>query len=226
MNFSLTERKQMSIPELDTIIDEVSKPKLVVLASRPAIGKTWFLLTMLRRIAVEENIPAGFISLEMSGASILLRLISLETMIPTELIKKKQISAEESIKMKEAAEKLSKAPIHVIDTPSMTIADIKDWIKHIVISQSAKIVFIDYLGLIQSSKNLLNKQKRQTEIVSILKSMVEEFGISIIVSEQINRNLDNHQSQQYLKTFSDSADLVLLLDRESNEPVTNIIRVK
>ena len=190
-------------PELNAVCNEVIDPKLIVLASPPSLGKTSLALAMMCHIAVKKNIPCGLFSLEMDACHIGLRLLSIET-----------------------KENLSKAPIVIVDTPMMSIEELNCAIQYMVHNNSVKVVFIDYLGLIQGSTYFQNRYEHQLEIISTLKNMVDEFGISIIVNVQLHRDKSDTTRQSHFDNIAEQADTLLLLDRdtETNEPMVKIVR--
>ena len=196
--------------ELDSVYEELNESGLIVIASRPGRGKTSLALAMMRRIAIKKQIPAAFFSFDAEASVIGLRLLKQEAATSGELTD-----------MTEAARKLSAAPIYLDDTSPMSITDICERIKAIVLSKSVKTVFIDYLGLIQGDKDV-PRQEQLTEIRKTLKNIGKELRIKIIVLEQISRESKNIQHEA--ETISLEADSVLLLDVESGNPSIKIIK--
>ena len=188
-------------PDLDAmyaICNKVKEPKLIVLASRPGLGKTTLALVMLWYIAVMESIPSALFSLGMNAYHIGLRLLSFDK-----------------------AERLSKAPIIIVDEPNMSIAEIHSRIQYLASEYSVKTVFIDYLSLIQGDEELSRKEQI-AEIRKSLKKMARESGVSIVALEQISRESKNIQRD--LEIISPVADTVFLLDCESGNLLVKTIK--
>ena len=180
------------------ICSKVMEPKLIILASRPGLGKTTLALHMLCYIAIAESIPSALFSLEMDAYHIGLRLLSLAK-----------------------TEELSKAPIIIVDEPNMSISKIHSRIQYLVSEDSVKTVFIDYLGLIHGDEELSRKEQI-TEIRKSLKNMARELGVSIVALEQISRESKNIQRD--LEIISLGADTVFLLDGESGNLLVKTIK--
>ena len=200
------------ISELNLLTGGFTAPELVVLASRPGLGKSTLAITMLRNIAIEKNIPAGFFSLEIDGYHLIQRLLAQEAMIPVSLLRKGRISESDFIKLVGITKKLSNAPAYFIDIAQISIKKIYHWIKHMILEKAVKVVFIDYLGLIKSETILSKRLERKIEILSELKNMTRELGITIIALEQIGRNFKGIELQRQLERTTEQADMVLHLE--------------
>ena len=200
------------IPQLDLITGGFMPPELVILASRPSSGKTSLALAMVRHIAIENNFPVGFLSLEMETSNLKQRLLAQEAMIPLAALRENEISESNVVKLNEKQERLSNAPIYINDDCQIAKTDMYSWIKRMVSENAVKIIFIDYLGLIRNEDNSITIHEHKTAILVELKNMAQELGIAIIALDQINRDLNNSHAQRQLEIKAEQADTVLLLD--------------
>ncbi|MBR4805411.1 MAG: replicative DNA helicase, partial [Bacteroidales bacterium] len=128
---------------------------LVIIAGRPGMGKTAFVLTMARNMAVEFNIPVAFFSLEQAPTQLIERLLVAETGLPSEKIKGSvKMAQADWVQLDDSMRRLVEAPIYIDDTPSLSIIDLRAKARRLVKTNGVKIIIIDYLQLMTGSKEL------------------------------------------------------------------------
>ena len=208
------------LSNLDSITQGFQKADLIIIAGRPSIGKTAFILNISANILKYSKLPVLFFSLEMSREQILYRLISMETNIEQIRLKTGNLNEDEWKKLNRVFGIISKLPLFVDDNPKISISYIRSRIKEILLDQGRiGLVVIDYLQLIQDNK--LGSQNRVQELSFItrsLKIIAREFNIAIVVLSQLNRNIENRgEKKPILSDLRESgsieqdADLVLIL---------------
>lgn len=186
------------IPSGFTKVDELTAgwqpTDLIIVAARPAMGKTAFTLTMARNIAVNEKIPVAFFSLEMSSVQLITRLISSETGIGSDKLRSGKLSAEEWNALSNNISNLENAPLYIDDTPSLSIFDLRAKARRMVSQYGIKIIIIDYLQLMTTGGGTKGTGNREQEISTIsrnLKALAKELDVPVIALSQLSRNVES-----------------------------------
>lgn len=180
--------------ELDRMTAGFQPGTLIILAARPAMGKTAFALTMARNMAVELKKPVAFFSLEMTGVELAMRLISGEAQIPGDKLKKGDLAPHEVIQLEQRTQKLNDAKIFIDDTPQLTIYELRAKCRRLKDHHNIQMVFIDYLQLMSAGTDALNRNgNREQEISTIsrqLKALSKELGIPVLAMSQLSRAVE------------------------------------
>ena len=184
------------IPSGFTRLDELTagwQPSdLVILAARPGMGKTAFVMSMAKNMAIDFNIPVAIFSLEMSSVQLITRMISSETGISSSKLKKGDLEDHEWQQLKVKVQKLADAPIFIDDTPSLSIFDLRAKARRLASQHGVKIVIIDYLQLMTagSSKGGGNREQEISMISRNLKALAKELEIPVIALSQLSRAVE------------------------------------
>lgn len=190
MELTNTERGIPSgFPSLDKTTGGWQNSNLIVIASRPSVGKTTFALNIARNAATEYNIPVAFFSLEMSSAQLSRRLIIQETGLSKEgETGFRDIYTTEWQQLEGKLEKLSKAPLYIDDTPGLSVKDFREKVKELVEEKNVRLVVIDYLQLMSGPEEFRGQREKElTFIIRSLKSAAKEFALPIIAFSQLSR---------------------------------------
>ena len=165
---------------------------LVIIAARPAMGKTAFVLTMARNMAVEHNIPVALFSLEMSSLQLVKRLLIPESGLSADKIKGGQkLASYELVQLNEKIKNLAKAPLYIDDTPSLSIYEFRSKARKLVRSSGVKIIIVDYLQLMSGPPELKGMREQEVSAISrALKSIAKELNIPIIALSQLSRAVE------------------------------------
>lgn len=174
--------------DLDKSINGLNNSDLIILAARPAMGKTSFALNLLLNITKLENKSVLFFSLEMSKSQLYQRLLSIETDIHLHNIKNKFLDDDARKKIEIASSNLSKSNIFIEDSPNISVLEIEEYAKKIKNNGKLGLIIVDYLQLIKSGDN---SQQEISDISRSLKSLARELDIPIIVLSQLSRNIEN-----------------------------------
>jgi len=216
---------------LDSYTDGFQKSELIIIAGRPSVGKTSFGLNISLNVLKETRLPVLFFSLEMSAQQLMYRLLSIETRLDQTKFKTGLLNTEDWKKIDVVMRILGKIPVHLHDTPNLSSADVRKVLKTFSNTYpQIGLVVIDYLQLMQEplSKNL-NRSQEISLITRELKNIAREFTVPIIALSQLSRTIDGRiDPKPMLSDLRDSgsieqdADLVLMLYKNKQKPVTNL----
>lgn len=179
--------------EIDDMTSGWQSPDLVIIAARPAMGKTAFVLSMARAMAMDYGIPVAIFSLEMSKTQIMTRLIVNHTEIPNDKIKRGNLDQEELRQLNEGLDPLYEAPLFIDDNAGLSIFDLRSKARRLVREHDVKMIVIDYLQLMTASGMRANTNREQevSMISRSLKQLAKELNIPIIALSQLNRSVEN-----------------------------------
>ena len=167
---------------------------LIILAARPAMGKTACALSMARNIAVDFKRPVAFFSLEMTGEELAMRLISGEARLAGDKLKKGELTDSERVQLDTRTQVLHNAPLYIDDTPQLTIYELRAKCRRLKQRYNIGMVFIDYLQLMHAGNDVLNRNgNREQEISTIsrqLKALSKELGIPVLAMAQLSRAVE------------------------------------
>lgn len=178
--------------ELDRVTSGWQKSDLVILAARPGMGKTAFVLSMARNTAVKFNMPVAVFSLEMSSVQLVNRLIASESGIPAQKLRKGNLEDHEWIQLNQQITQLSEAPLFIDDTPALTIFELRAKCRRLVKNHGVQLVVIDYLQLMHagSSNKSGNREQEISTISRSLKSIAKELNVPMIALSQLSRAVE------------------------------------
>jgi replicative DNA helicase len=170
---------------------------LVIIAARPAMGKTAFVLSMAKNMAVDNKVPVALFSLEMSNVQLVNRLIVNVCEITGEKIKSGQLAPHEWAQLDYKIRDLYDAPLYVDDTPSLSVFELRTKARRLVREHGVKMIIIDYLQLMNASG--MSYGSRQEEVSTIsrsLKGLAKELNIPIIALSQLNRGVEGREGYE------------------------------
>ena len=181
--------------KLDAMTSGWQNSDLIIIAARPAMGKTAFVLSMARNMAVDRKIPIAMFSLEMSNVQLVNRLLVNVCEISGEKIKSGQLAKYEWQQLDHRMNDLFGAPLYVDDTPSLSVFELRTKARRLVRDCQVKMIIIDYLQLMNASG--MSYGSRQEEVSTIsrsLKGLAKELNIPIIALSQLNRSVEQRTS--------------------------------
>jgi replicative DNA helicase len=181
---------------LDKITSGWQNSDLIIIAARPSMGKTAFVLSMAKNMAVNFNIPIAVFSLEMSNVQLVNRLIVNVVELSGEKIKTGQLAEYEWHQLDSKVNSLYDAPIYIDDTPGLSVFELRTKARRLVKEHQVKCVIIDYLQLMNAGDVLSGSREREVSFISnSLKNLAKELNIPIIALSQLNRNIDIRTNQ-------------------------------
>ncbi|WP_270768564.1 replicative DNA helicase [Segatella buccae] len=179
---------------LDGITSGWQASDLVIIAGRPAMGKTSFALSIAKNIAVDYREPIAFFSLEMNNVQLVNRLISNVCEISGHKILSGQLDDPDWERFDKNLRKLTGAPIYVDDTPGLSVFELRTKARRLVREKGVKIIMIDYLQLMNASgMRFGNRQEEVSTISRSLKGLAKELNIPILALSQLNRTVENRE---------------------------------
>ena len=219
---SRTDQEYSGLPtgirELDRVIMGLNKTDLILLASRPGMGKTSFSLNIAEHVGIVKNKKVAIFSLEMSKEQLVSRMLSTQAKISGQNLRLGKLNEKEWMNLIEAGDVLSKAPIYIDDTPGITIPEMKAKLRRL---GDVDLVIIDYLQLMSSSKRIDNRVQEISEITRNLKIMAKELDVPVLTLSQLSRASEQRADHKpMLSDLRDSgsieqdADIVMFLYRE------------
>jgi replicative DNA helicase len=205
---------------LDRVTSGWQKSDLVIIAARPGMGKTAFVVSALRNAAVEFKIPVAIFSLEMASLQLVNRLISAEAELESEKIKKGNLAEFEWQQLVHKTTSLSSAPIFIDDTPALSILELRAKCRRLKAEHNIQLIVIDYLQLMKGEVG----GNREQEIASIsraLKGIAKELNVPVIALSQLSRGVETRggDKRPQLSDLRESgsieqdADIVMFLYR-------------
>lgn len=177
--------------KLDKLTSGWQNSDLIIIAARPAMGKTAFVLSMAKNMAVNYNLPTAIFSLEMSNLQLVNRLVSNVCELPSEKIKSGQLSPMEWDQLMARIKHLYGAPLFIDDTPSLSIFELRTKARRLVREHNVKIIIIDYLQLMNASGMKFGSREQEVSMISrSLKQLAKELNIPVIALSQLNRSVE------------------------------------
>ncbi|MFT5580864.1 MAG: replicative DNA helicase [Lentimonas sp.] len=176
---------------LDKLTAGWQKSDMIVIAARPAMGKTAFVLSMARNCAVDYNQAVALFSLEMSSVQLVKRLIASEARLPADKLRKGDLKDHEFQQLHSRISKLSQAPIYIDDTPGISIFDLRAKCRRLKSQKNIDIIIIDYLQLMTAGvKNGGNREQEISLISRSIKEIAKELNVPIIALSQLSRSVE------------------------------------
>ena len=214
---------QTGFHNLDKLTSGWQNSDLIIIAARPAMGKTAFVLSMAKNMAVDYNTPVAIFSLEMSNLQLVNRLISNVCEIEGEKIKSGRLSRQEWEQLNSRVRSLFSAPLYVDDYPSLSILELRTKARRLVKEHGVKIIIIDYLQLMNATGMKFGSREQEVSMISrSLKQLAKELNIPVIALSQLSRKVEERNDGNKRPQLSDlresgaieqDADIVCFIHR-------------
>lgn len=205
-------------PDLDSLTTGFQDSEMIIIGARPSIGKTAFALSMAANIAIKQKIPCGFFTLEMSNMSLMLRLIAQESRINSNSLRTGMLSKKDFGKLAEAAGRIYESPLVIDDTPNIPLLDLRSQARRMVQKHGVRIIFIDYIGLVNPEEKSTPRHEQMAEISRSLKALARELNIPVVVLSQVGRQTEGKApglaDLRESGAIEQDADIVMFLHRE------------
>jgi len=206
--------------DVDNVLAGLQESNLIILAARPGIGKTAFLLNIASHVAVKESAPVLIFSLEMSQEELGDRLLVAHAGIDSWRLKTGKLEDEDFDKLQEAMGVLAEAPIYIDDTPGLSIMEMRTKARRQQMEKGLKMVIVDYLQLMDSGRHYDNRVQEVSIVSQSLKNLARELKVPVIAASQLNRQVEARGTKKpQLADLRESgsieqdADLVMFLYR-------------
>jgi replicative DNA helicase len=208
--------------ELDDKLTGLHEDELIIVAGRPAMGKSTFVLNLIRNVGVAQGLPAVLYTLEMSAENIVQNVLCAQSKLDAQKLRKMTLTEEDNVHLLKSSDLLNRAPIWIDDTPAISLAELRGKTRRLKAKHDIQLCVIDYLQLMMASSQARNRSREQEigEISRGLKALAKELKIPVIALSQLNRKAeDRSDNRPILSDLRESgsieqdADVVILLHR-------------
>lgn len=210
--------------DLDKLTSGLQPSDLILIAARPSMGKTAFVLNIAQHVAVRDKKAVAFFSLEMSKEQLVQRMLCAEAPIDAQRLRNGELDDNGWKNLVNVADRLAGAPIFIDDTAGITIMEMRSKARRLKIEHDLKLIIIDYLQLMQGSSGNKRSENRQQEISEIsrsLKALARELKVPVIALSQLSRGVESRQVKKPMLSdlresgsLEQDADIVAFLYRE------------
>ena len=176
--------------DLDNMLTGMHAGELLLVAARPAMGKTAFVLNIAHHLAVMKHIPVGFFSLEMSKEQLASRILAVDAMVGSKSMKVGDLSDDDWDKVIESTEAVANSPLYIEENSSVTISELRSIARKWKQNYGVQVIMIDYLQLMSPSRAVESRQQFIAEVSRALKNLAKELKIPIIALSQLSRAVD------------------------------------
>ena len=207
--------------DLDRMLNGLQKSDLIIIAARPAMGKTSFCLNIAQNAALKSGVPVAVFSLEMSKEQLVTRMLTSEAMVDQHRVRAGELEDEDWLRLTEVAGMLAKAPIYIDDTPGLTIRELRARARRLKQERNVGLIIIDYLQLLGGSRRVESRQQEISEISRSLKGLAKELDVPVVALSQLSRAVEARQDKKPIMSdlresgsLEQDADIVMFIYRE------------
>lgn len=207
--------------ELDELTNGLHAGQMIIIAARPAMGKSTLALDIARSASIKNKLTTAFFSLEMSQMEIVMRLLSAEANVKLKHIRNGGMTNEDWDRLQRKLGSIEDAPLFIDDSPNLTMMEIRAKARRLKQRHDLKLVIIDYMQLMSSGRRVESRQLEVSEFSRQIKLLAKELEIPVIALSQLNRGPEMRQDRKPMLSdlresgsLEQDADIVLLLHRE------------
>lgn len=207
--------------DLDNMLTGLHGSELILVAARPAMGKTAFVLNIAQKAAVRDHVPTAIFSLEMSKEQLVTRMMAMEAMVDSQSIRTGDLQETDWEKIMESAGTIGRSPLIIDDTPGITIAELRSKCRRYKQIHGLDLIIIDYLQLMSGGKRSESRQQEISEISRSLKALAREMNAPVIALSQLSRRVEERKpAKPMLSDLRESgsieqdADVVMFIYRD------------
>ena len=207
--------------DLDNMLTGLHGGELLLVAARPAMGKTAFVLNIAHHVATREKVPVVMFSLEMSREQLVTRLVAVDSMVEAKNLKTGDISDSDWTKLIRSADELAGVNVFIDDNSSITIAELRTKCRKLKQTEGIGLIIIDYLQLMSSSEKVESRQLFISEVSRSLKALARELNVPVIALSQLNRAVDSRPDHRPVLAdlresgaIEQDADVVMFIYRD------------
>jgi len=207
--------------DLDALTNGLHPGQMVVIAARPAIGKSTLALDLARAAAIKHRLATAMFSLEMSRNEITMRLLSAEARVPLQAMRTGQLGEDDWTRLARRMSEVVDAPLFIDDSPNMSMMEIRAKCRRLKQRHDLRMVIVDYLQLMTSPRRVENRQQEVSEMSRSLKLLAKEVDVPVVAISQLNRGPEQRNDKRPLLSdlresgsIEQDSDVVILLHRE------------
>lgn len=226
--------------DLDEKLTGLHGSELILIAARPAMGKTAFALNIAQNAAMKSDVPCAVFSLEMSKEQLATRLIAMDSMVDSQAIRTGQLVDSDWDKLMDSTYRVGSTPMFIDDTPGITIAELRAKCRKLKQTENIGLIIIDYLQLMNGTGRSESRQQEISEISRSLKKLARELDVPVIALSQLNRAVDSREDHKPVMSdlresgaIEQDADVIMFIyrddyyNKESTKPgIADIIVAK
>ena len=206
---------------LDKMTSGWQNSDLIIIAARPAMGKTAFVLSMAKNIAVNSRQPVALFSLEMSNVQLVNRMLSLESSVDADKLRKGRLDSNDWGKLIEGADGIAKSKLIIDDTPGITISELRSKCRKYKMENNLGLIIIDYLQLMSGNGRTESRQQEISDISRSLKALARELDVPVVTLSQLSRAVEQRPDHRPMLSdlresgaIEQDADVVMFLYRD------------
>ncbi|MHB8916871.1 MAG: replicative DNA helicase [Desulfocucumaceae bacterium] len=207
--------------DLDRLCCGLQPGDLVIVAGRPAMGKTSFGMTVAHQAALQHKVPTAVFSLEMSKAQLVQRLLCAEAMVDMQKVRSGNLSEMDWNKLAEAAAKLAGIPLYIDDSPGLSVRQVRAKARRLKAEKGLGLIVIDYLQLMQGASRSENRQQEIADISRSLKALAKDLEVPVMALAQLSRSVEQRDKKRPIMSdlresgsLEQDADIVMFIYRE------------
>ncbi len=208
--------------DLDKLLNGLQRSDLIILAARPAMGKTAFALNIAQNVGIKEKVPVAIFSLEMSKQQLVQRMLCSLAELETEKLKTGNMQNKDWEKLADAMSQFTQAPIYIDDTPGCTLTDIRAKCRRLKMAQKdLGLIVIDYLQLMESSNSKEDRFQAVSTISRGMKMLAKELDVPVIALSQLSRAVESRTDKRPMLSdlresgsIEQDADIVMFIYRD------------
>jgi replicative DNA helicase len=207
--------------DLDYMTSGLQPSDFVLIAARPSMGKTAFVLNIAQHVAFKEKSPVAIFSLEMSKGQLVNRLFAMESKVDSQKIRKGRLTDEEWSRLGESADIVGLSPLIIDDTPGISIGELRSKCRKYKLEHDIKMVIIDYLQLMTSRSRTDSRQQEVSEISRSLKALARELNVPVVALSQLSRAVEQRPDHRPMLSdlresgsIEQDADVVMFIYRD------------
>ena len=207
--------------DLDNMLTGLHGSELILVAARPAMGKTAFVLNIAHEVAVKKKKTTAIFSLEMSKEQLVTRMIAMDSLVNSQKIMTGQLAEDEWDKIADSTETIAEAPLFIDDNSAITIADLRSKCRKLKQNNDLSLIIIDYLQLMSTTKHVESRQQFISDMSRSLKVLARELDVPVIALSQLNRAVDSRTDHKPVLAdlresgaIEQDADVVMFIYRD------------
>ena len=207
--------------DLDNYLSGLQPSDFVLIAARPSMGKTAFVLNVAENVSIKQGITTAIFSLEMSNVQLVNRMLSLESTVEADKIRKGRLDSSDWGKLVEGADSIARSHLIIDDTPSISVAELRSKCRKYKMENDLGLVIIDYLQLMNGSGKEASRQQQISDISRSLKALARELDVPVVTLSQLSRAVEQRPDHRPMLSdlresgaIEQDADVVMFLYRD------------
>lgn len=207
--------------DLDNMLTGLHGGEFILVAARPAMGKTAFVLNIAHDLAVMHNVPCAIFSLEMSKEQLVSRMIAIDAMVDSKSMKLGNLSDDDWDKVIESTEAIAKAPLYIDDNSAVTVSELRSKCRKLKQNHNIGIIILDYLQLMSTTRKVESRQQFISDVSRAMKNIARELNVPVIALSQLSRAVDSRPDHKPVLSdlresgaIEQDADVVMFIYRD------------